>query len=338
MWLTSSSIGRKLIMSITGACLVLFVTFHVLMNSVAILWPAAYNTVCAFLGANWYALIACAGLALLFVIHILYALVLTMQNRKARGADRYAVTSTPKSVEWSSKNMLVLGIVVVAFMVVHFIQFWYKMQCQEILGHHFYETAEGIIVPVTAGSAFIHIAFECIWTPIIYLIGFAALWLHMNHGFWSMFQSAGWNNTTWLPRLKKISCAWTTIVIGLFAIQAVWFSYQAQTGGYLNNVELNEQLTKIYMEELNKKGTSAQEKMRSITDEAEKEALIKEFQSDQRRILRSIKALAPVKFAEMGVPEEILQEPEPAVEETPATPEAPAQNDTTVVNQQPANN
>ncbi|MBQ9073189.1 MAG: succinate dehydrogenase/fumarate reductase cytochrome b subunit, partial [Muribaculaceae bacterium] len=91
MWLTSSSIGRKLIMSITGACLVLFVTFHVLMNSVAILWPTAYNAVCAFLGANWYALIACAGLALLFVVHILYALVLTMQNRNARGNNRYAV-------------------------------------------------------------------------------------------------------------------------------------------------------------------------------------------------------------------------------------------------------
>ena len=52
MWLTSSSIGRKLVMAVTGACLVLFVTFHVLMNSVAILWPAAYNDICLFLGAT----------------------------------------------------------------------------------------------------------------------------------------------------------------------------------------------------------------------------------------------------------------------------------------------
>ena len=132
MWLTSSSIGRKVIMAVTGAALILFLTFHVLMNSVAILWPAAYNSVCAFLGANWYALIVCAGLAVLFIAHILYAFVLTMQNRKARGNDSYAVTATPKSVEWSSKNMLVLGIVVVAFLAVHFIQFWYKMQFQAI--------------------------------------------------------------------------------------------------------------------------------------------------------------------------------------------------------------
>ncbi len=58
MWLTSSSIGRKFVMAITGACLVLFVTFHCLMNSVALFWPAAYNVVCEFLGANWYALVA----------------------------------------------------------------------------------------------------------------------------------------------------------------------------------------------------------------------------------------------------------------------------------------
>ena len=135
MWLTSSSIGRKFVMAITGVCLVLFVTFHVLMNSVALIWPTAYNQICEFLGANWYALIASAGLAVLFILHIVYALWLTIQNRKARGNDRYAVTSRPPQVEWSSKNMLVLGIVVLAFLGVHLVQFWYKMQYQEMMHH-----------------------------------------------------------------------------------------------------------------------------------------------------------------------------------------------------------
>ena len=332
MWLTSSSIGRKVIMAVTGAALILFLTFHVLMNSVAILWPAAYNSVCAFLGANWYALIACAGLAVLFIAHILYAFVLTMQNRKARGNDSYAVTATPKSVEWSSKNMLVLGIVVVAFLAVHFIQFWYKMQFQEIIGNHYYETAEGVLVPATAGSAFLHIAFESIWTPVVYLIGFAALWLHMNHGFWSMFQSAGWNNTIWLPRLKKIACGWTSVVVGLFVIQAVWFTYEAKTGSYLNDPKLNEQITNIYIEHLQKEGQEIQK----IKDPVEREAAIAKLQVEERKVLRSIKAIAPVKFAEMGIPEEYLQEP--VVEEAPAAPVAPEQPDTTVVNQEPANN
>ena len=91
MWLFNSSIGRKFVMALTGAFLVLFVTFHVLMNGVAIFWPAAYNVVCEFLGANWYALIGSAILALGFIIHIIFAVWLTLQNRNARGNDRYNV-------------------------------------------------------------------------------------------------------------------------------------------------------------------------------------------------------------------------------------------------------
>lgn len=297
MWLKSSSIGRKLIMSVTGACLILFVTFHVLMNSVAILWPAAYNSICAFLGANWYALIACAGLALLFVAHIVYAFILTIQNRKARGADRYAVTSTPKSVEWSSKNMLVLGIVVIAFMAVHFIQFWYKMQCQEILGHHFYELENGVLLPVTAGTAFIQLAFQEWWTLVVYLVGFAALWLHMNHGFWSMFQSAGWNNTTWLPRLKKISCAWTTIVIGLFVIQAGWFTYQANQGEYFKNKELKAQYQEMVVEVFQAKAKAIQQNAESQYDPAamkQMQALQQEFMETMQKINNLDKVAEPV--------------------------------------------
>lgn len=246
MWLTDSSIGRKLVMAITGACLVLFVTFHVLMNSVAIFWPAAYNVVCAFLGANWYALLASMGLGLIFVIHIIYALWLTVMNRKARGNDRYAVTSRPPQVEWSSKNMLVLGIVVLAFLAVHLIQFWAKMQLAEIC--HFHSTYEGAMVSPAAGTMFIQMAFSQVYTPIIYIIGFVALWFHMNHGFWSMFQSAGWNGRTWLPRLKKIGCWWTTIVIGLFVAQAIVFTVNAHRNNYVTNPRLQEQYQEFNQE------------------------------------------------------------------------------------------
>lgn len=224
MWLTNSSIGRKLVMSVTGACLILFVTFHVLMNAVALISPDGYNAVCAFLGANWYALVASIGLAALFIIHIIYALWLTLQNRKARGNARYNVTSRPKQVEWSSKNMLVLGIVVLAFLVVHLIQFWSKMQLAEIMGCHEPDPANGMY--------FITKAFECPCTTVIYIIGFIALWFHMTHGFWSMFQSAGWNNDIWLPRLKAIGNWWATIVVALFIAQAVVFTINARSGQY----------------------------------------------------------------------------------------------------------
>ena len=136
MWLTNSSLGRKVVMSVTGLFLILFVTFHVLMNVVALISGDAYNAVCEFLGANWYALVGTAVLAAGFVVHIIYAFWLSLLNRKARGNDRYAVTARPKSVEWASQNMLVLGIIVVVFMVVHFVQFWAKMQLVEVMSHY----------------------------------------------------------------------------------------------------------------------------------------------------------------------------------------------------------
>ena len=236
MWLTSSSIGRKFVMAITGICLVLFITFHVLMNSVAIVWPTYYNDICAFLGANWYALIATVGLAALFILHIVYAAWLTIQNRRARGDERYKINSRPPQVEWASKNMFVLGVVILAFLVVHLIQFWAKMQWAEIAGGH----GDCGINPVL-GTKFIELAFSQIWTPIVYIIGFVALWFHLTHGIWSMFQSAGWNNDTWLPRLKTIACWWATIVVLLFVAQAVVFTVQAMNGYYSSDPELLQQ-------------------------------------------------------------------------------------------------
>lgn len=230
MWLTCSSIGRKLVMAVTGACLVLFVTFHCLMNGVALFWPSAYNAICEFLGANWYALVASIGLAALFIIHIIYAVWLTLQNRKARGNDRYAVVSKPKNVEWSSQNMLVLGIVILAFLVVHLIQFWAKMQLAEIA--HCEYVHDGQMINPAAGTLFIHIAFSQVWTPIVYIIGFVALWFHMNHGFWSMCQSVGWNGDIWMKRVKTIGCWWTTIVIALFIAQAIVFTVRANTKSF----------------------------------------------------------------------------------------------------------
>ena len=250
MWLTNSSIGRKLLMSITGACLILFLTFHVLMNAVAIVWPTAYNTICQLLGANWSALVASMGLAALFVIHIAYAFILTLQNRKARGNDRYNVTTLPPHVEWSSNNMLVLGIVVVAFLAAHMIQFWAKMQLVEAISHDpaTWAAVDGAAANPAMGTLFLHAAFSEVWTPIVYIIGFIALWFHMNHGFWSMFQTAGWNNDTWLPRLKKVSLVWTSIIVGLFTIQAVWFTIEAKNGTYLNDEGLQKQYFENYVE------------------------------------------------------------------------------------------
>lgn len=223
MWLTNSSLGRKVVMSVTGLFLILFVTFHVLMNTVALISPDGYNLICEFLGANWYALLGTAILAAGFIVHIIYAFWLTLQNRKARGNDRYAVTSRPKSVEWASQNMLVLGIVVVAFLVVHFAQFWAKMQFVEIAHQLGASTSEDLLFAAD-GMHHIENAFSQMWTLPVYVIGLVALWFHMTHGFWSSLQSLGASNGKWIPRLRTLGNWWATIVIALFIIQAVVFT------------------------------------------------------------------------------------------------------------------
>ena len=76
-WLLNSSIGRKFIMALSGCALILFLLFHMSMNLVLIFSVEAYDMICDFLGTNWYAIVASMGLAALFIVHILYAVVLT---------------------------------------------------------------------------------------------------------------------------------------------------------------------------------------------------------------------------------------------------------------------
>lgn len=279
MWLISSSVGRKFIMSLTGAALVLFLTFHCLMNSVAICWPAAYNSICAFLGANWYALVASMGLAALFIIHVIYALVLTVQNRKARGGDRYLISKRPAAVEWSSQNMLVLGIVIVAFLGLHLYHFWYKMQFAELGGFEAWHQVDGAAVPPTAGTLFIQLAFQNIWVSAVYVIAFVALWFHLTHGFWSMFQSIGWDNTRWIPRLKCIGNWWVTIVIALFIIQVGVFTYQSSKNHYVDNRDLEEQYLKSYLEEVKAEAAI----LNPITDQAKMQELQSNFETFSKK-------------------------------------------------------
>ena len=124
MWLINSSIGRKVVMSVTGIALVLFLTFHACMNVVALFSEEGYNWICEMLGANWYAVAATVGLAGLVLIHFIYAFWLNFQNRKARGNNRYEVTDKPEKVEWASQNMLVLGIIICLGLCLHLYNFW----------------------------------------------------------------------------------------------------------------------------------------------------------------------------------------------------------------------
>lgn len=219
-FLSNSSLGKKLVMSITGCFLVLFLLFHMSMNIVAIISPEGYNLICAFLGANWYALAGTVILALGVVLHFIYAVMLTLENLRARGSERYAVTVVEPGVSWASKNMLVLGFIILAGLVLHLINFWAKMQLVEIMGGH--ENSLGL--SPANGAALIAYTFSQWYYALIYLVWLLALWFHLTHGIWSMFQTAGWANDTWYPRLKCIANIVATILfLGFAAVVIVYF-------------------------------------------------------------------------------------------------------------------
>ncbi|MCQ2208754.1 MAG: succinate dehydrogenase cytochrome b subunit [Paludibacteraceae bacterium] len=206
MWLIDSSIGRKLIMSITGLFLILFLTFHMSMNAVAIFSGEAYNGICEFLGANWYALVGTLVLACGFILHIIFAMILTLRNMKARPVG-YSVQRNQNEVELSSQNMLVLGFVVIGGLLLHLTQFWAKMQLPEIMGAEAEYAGQ-----FSDGAALIQATFSNPVICLIYLVWLAALWFHLTHGFWSAFQTMGINGKTWFPRLKCIANIVATII------------------------------------------------------------------------------------------------------------------------------
>lgn len=218
MWLINSSIGRKVIMSVTGIALILFMTFHCCMNLVALFSGSAYNMICELLGANWYAVVATVALGALAVCHIVYAFILTAQNRRARGDNRYAVTEKPAKVEWASQNMIVLGIIILLGIALHLFNFWYNMMFAELVGmtvaHH-----------PADGFAFIQDTFANPVYVVLYVIWICALWFHLSHGFWSAMQTVGVNGKVWFNRWKTIGLVYVTLLMLCFLIVVLAFAF-----------------------------------------------------------------------------------------------------------------
>ena len=233
----TSSIGKKFIQSVTGAFLIVFLLLHGTINFFSVLdtFSGKFNVVanddllfstgdglfklgCDFMSTGFISIMV-PILALGFIIHIAYGIWLTVQNYIKRGGiKRYAVPSKAKNDSWSAKNMAILGILVLGLLAFHLTHFWAKMQLPEMFGIGNYEDNPYTLLMATFGN---------IWVVVCYIIWFIALFLHLEHGFWSMFQTIGWNNKKWLKRTKVIGIIISAIIVLLFVSTAVNAYFQA---------------------------------------------------------------------------------------------------------------
>ena len=209
-----TSITKKVIMSVSGLFLILFLTLHVVAN-LTILWgPEVYLKVTDFMGTNPLIQVMVPVLALGFIVHIGYSFIITLRNLKARGDVSYKSGSKSPGLgfdNWAARNMLVLGCIVLGFLVLHLSHFWTKMQWQQFTGG---EPEDGyLLVTGYLGTP---------WIAVCYIVWFAALWFHINHGFWSAFQTLGLNNARIIPLLRKISFLYSTLLFAGFSLIVVW--------------------------------------------------------------------------------------------------------------------
>jgi succinate dehydrogenase / fumarate reductase cytochrome b subunit len=190
------------------------------MNVVALFSEEGYNMICEFLGANWYAVVATLGLAALAVLHIVYAFILTAQNRTARGDSRYEVATQVNAgkVEWASKNMLVLGLIICIGLLIHLWNFWYNMMFAELVG------AMPAISP-TDGFGWIKETFSNPVFVVIYIVWLVAIWFHLTHGFWSAMQTLGVNGKVWQKRWQCIGMIYVTVLMLMFLVVVLAFAF-----------------------------------------------------------------------------------------------------------------
>jgi succinate dehydrogenase / fumarate reductase cytochrome b subunit len=209
----ASSIGKKLVMSLSGLFLMVFLALHSGINCLLLLGADAYNEACHFMDTNPLIQVMVPILAFGFLIHIIYATYLTWGNWKARGATAYAVSNKGEASSWAARNMFVLGIIIVGFLALHLTHFWAKMQ----LAH--YLNGEGAANPYGLVTELLRQPFY----GIMYIIWFCALWFHLTHGFWSAFQTIGLNNGKWLSRWKAAAYVYATVVALAFLSVPIYF-------------------------------------------------------------------------------------------------------------------
>jgi succinate dehydrogenase / fumarate reductase cytochrome b subunit len=217
----TTSIGRKFLMSISGIFLMMFIIVHLTVNIMLIFDDsgALFNQAAHFMASNPLIRIMEPLLGIGFLVHIIWSFILSYQNYKARPTG-YVKTDQSNASSWASRNMLVLGALILIFLVIHIMNFFYIIKLEyetllttEIGGVEMHDTYS-----LVAGL-FKSSAIYC----IVYVIAGILLGFHLGHGFWSAFQTIGINNKTWMKRLQFVGKIYAVVVAAGFAIIPLYF-------------------------------------------------------------------------------------------------------------------
>ena len=217
--LTSSSIGRKYAMALSALFLLSFLVLHLVVNLLSLFGPEVYNNASNFMGYNPLVQFIMQPLLVAGVIfHFVMGFVLEIRNRNARPI-KYGMNNGAANSTWMSRNMIISGLVILAFLGLHMYDFWYH----EIS----YKYVEGLPVEQERFYTDLHNKFA---NPIrvgIYIISFVLLGLHLAHGFQSSFQSIGARHPKYTPALKAFG-TWFSIIIPVGFIIIALFHFLTQ--------------------------------------------------------------------------------------------------------------
>ena len=213
MGLLSSSIARKVAMALSGLFLVFFLAQHFVINFTSVIAPDTFNSWSHFMGTNGLVQFVLQPILIFGVVfHFVMGFVLEIKNRNAR-AVKYASYKGSANASWASRNMIISGLVILAFLGLHFYDFWIP----EIVHKYIESHPED---PTRYYAETVH-KFESHTRVIIYVIAFILLAVHLWHGFASAFQSVGFNNK-YSRGLKGFTKAFAIVIPSGFIFIALY--------------------------------------------------------------------------------------------------------------------
>lgn len=222
-WVTktlSSTLGRKLIMALTGLFLILFLTGHVSGNLLLFKGDGgeAFNIYAKFMTTNPAVKLLSYLTYISVIAHVIYSIVLTKKNKSARPVG-YSESKASTNSTWSSRNMGVLGTIILIFLVVHLQGFWAQMHWGE-LPMVTYEGEEYKNLYLIVSEAF-----KQEWLVALYVISMGFLGFHLSHGFSSAFQTLGLNHKKYTPAIKTLGLLYCIVVPVLFASMPLYIYF-----------------------------------------------------------------------------------------------------------------